>query len=199
MRDFFISAIGLADNLLFLIVFAVFGLIKYLSSLKKDTAESEPEVSDSDQAQRTREIQEEIRRRIAEGRNRNPQSAPEVPSRVEPVPRRPSPSVEQGRAIRSLRGSEAGSGGKNVLMQRLAEARRVTEESRLNAMKMLKAANIGNSEIPVPHVSSVTQKREGVLAMLGTSNGLRDAFIISEVISPPVSERENGACPGLFF
>jgi len=171
-----IPALGISGDLLFFLVFAIFGLIKFLTSKKEKDVE--PDVSDGEQAKRTREIQEEIRRRIAG--NQTP-ARPAAQTRAErPVPqRREMPDIVVGPQI--------------DYMEQLAEARRVEEESRRRARETLAAANLKKGG-PAP---SGGMGRDGVISMLNGANGLRDAYVINEILMPPVSERRSSSCPGM--
>jgi hypothetical protein len=185
-----IPAFGISEDLLFLLVFAVFGLIKFISSMRKKDEEPKPDISDDEQARRTREIQDEIRRRIADNKRATPPppaeaapkpviSGPALRTQVKPVPqRREKPDIIIGHQI--------------DYMEELAEARRAEEGSRRKAKDALAAARLKLAE-----TQDKGRNREGVLAMLNGAGTLRDAYIINEVLMPPVSERRNSSCPGL--
>jgi hypothetical protein len=183
-----IPAFGFAisEDVLFLIVFAVFGVIKYLTSLhKKDEEADKPAISDEEQARRTREIQEEIRRRIAENKKPQSQAKPvaapilqRMPESRKAAPLREKPDVIIGRQI--------------DYMEKLAEAREAEAESQRRAREVLALAHIKVTENVAENI-----KRDGVLTMLDHNSSLRDAFIISEVLAQPVSERRNASCPGM--
>jgi hypothetical protein len=183
--------ISINEDVLFLIVFGVFGLIKFLTSKKGKDEETPPEITDKEQAQRTREIQEEIRRRIAENQ-KQPQSAPRPDIQPRPLANDASRRIERPAPTRREK-PDIIIGRQIDYMQQLADARHAEEESKRKASEALLAANLK----PVASLSSNVYHREGVLAMLNHPGTMRDAFIISEVLMPPVSERRNSSCHGL--
>jgi len=188
-----IPVFGISEDVLFLIVFAVFGLIKYISSLHKKNEEPAPDTSDAEQAKRTREIQEEIRRRIAENQNKT-QHAPRPEVQSKPVVNKPVMQRRDERPVPQHRERPDVIIGRQIdYMQQLAEARKAEEESMRRAREALASARL-KTFVPTEGGSS---RREGVLAMLHGGQSMRDAFIISEVLMPPVSERNNSSCPGL--
>jgi hypothetical protein len=95
-------------------------------------------------------------------------------------------------AVKRDRAAEAGR--YNDIMDRLAEAKKIEIESRKKAdaaLAVLKAKQ------GILHALEDSAAREGVLTMLDRPQGLRDAFILSEVLAQPVSLRTGGGCPGM--
>ena len=181
-------AITLSEDILFFLVFGVFALIKFIASRNKAKEEAAPPESDSEQVRRTREIQEEIRRRIAE----NGKNAPAPTGPVHHVP--PTPSVLHQEQVQKPAASRVKPPAPPAvdIWQQLAAAQRMEEETRRKAaeIRALRAAH-RNDEAPL--TAPVTQ----IEHLLHNPGGIRDAIILSELLSAPLSEREEGACPGL--
>jgi hypothetical protein len=194
-----IPAFGLNDQLMLLLVFAVFGLIRYFMSLKKTGADQEEHApDDAEQQRRTREIQEEIRLRIAQnqGRQSSPASAPVQPVARPVAAQAPQTSMRQENGVRpsARRESADVTLSRNVdIMERLAAAKKMEADSRLRAAEALAGLKMKQIQL----VAEASAAREGVLAMLDHQQSLRDAFILSEVLSQPVSMRTGGGCPGM--
>jgi hypothetical protein len=194
-------ALTLNEDILFFLVFGVFALIKYLAARKENKSKKPPEpVSDSEQARRTREIQEEIRRRIATNqKTASPATAPASslkPRQTEITPMHtevtPKPGVSASRA--HLKEEAAlGASGPDLLAQ-LAAAERLENETRgkAAAMRARYGKAILGSSTPAPSV-----RLGHVEGILHNPTSVRDVIILSEILSAPVSVREEGSCPGL--
>jgi hypothetical protein len=186
-------AISLNEDLLFFLVFGIFALIKYLSSRKKGEDVAPPPENDAEQARRTREIQEEIRRRVAANRTHTP--APAAEPKARPVSK---PSVmlqEQVLKEARLRPDRAETEAANRsanLLQQLAAAEKLEAETHRKAVAA-KAEYMSRAK-NVPQVSAYHTEIE---TMLHNPSGIRDAVILSEILSAPVSERKASSCLGL--
>lgn len=162
----------------------------------------------SDQAERTRRIQEEIRRKIAERRGveTGPQSTRRelVPPLVRPtsVPpidpfggpmRRVMRKLEEA-ADRSEQRDESVREKERAAAElsrqaRLAEQLRELEEARI--LQERRAAQIATrTAVDIGRVRKKEEARQELRAMLKDPQQLRRAFVMKEILGPPVSARQ---------
>ena len=80
------------------------------------------------------------------------------------------------------------------LMARLVEAQKEEAESRKRSAEAI--ANIRHKRVAAQE-ARVVQPAGDVVSMLRNPDGLRDAFILSEILAQPVSERSGGSCAGM--
>ena len=189
-------------SILFLVVFAIFGIIRYFAS-KKDVGEAPPTPAssgDPDEARRTREIQEEIRRRIAENMAKQAQGTTGVPPAAAPrpaisKPAAPAPAFHPEPVRAEARPQRAPAKGVDY-MAKLAEARREEAESRQRIEETLRnLRSRSKAEAPAePQTSAVFTDAE---SLLRSGQGLREAILLNEILARPLSERRVPSCPGL--
>lgn len=191
-------AITLSEDLLFFLVFGIFALIKFISARNKAKKDASSEVeSDVEQARRTREIQEEIRRRIAENQKSAPQPAPTSAARQTQPPPTPAPVLRPERVVKPIAQQPkraevpVQAAPSPDIWQQLAAAQRMEEETRR------KAAAIRTKRTTHGPLVEQVACRSQMEMMLHNPVGVRDAFILSEILSAPLSERDGGSCPGL--
>lgn len=177
------------------------------AAAKSDESRPAKQAGDPEHEERTRRIQEEIRRKIAERRGATSDSSspsrelipPFVrPTTVPPIdpfggPMRKVVRKLEEAAARRLEQSDETAREKErtgeVLRQtRLAEQLRELEEARL--VQQRRAADIAaRNAARVQAQASVNAKGRDVRAMLKDPRQLRRAFILREVLGPPVSSR----------
>ena len=192
-------ALTLNEDILFFLVFGIFALIKFLAARKENKSRKPAEpVSDPEQARRTREIQEEIRRRIATNQKAaNPAMAPASTLRpkqsaITPLRTEIAPKSSATVLRAHLKEETAlGAAGPDLLAQ-LAAAERLEAETRGRAAVIAQSRGILGTATPTPSVR--LSHMEGILHNPKT---IRDAIILTEILSVPVSLREEGSCPGL--
>jgi hypothetical protein len=179
----------------------------WLSSKKRRPDEEEAEESDgSDEAERARRIQEEIRRRILE-RQRGDSSGPHVEP---PVLVEESLHQTQNRQVRRAEHGdlhEMAHGGFEVpdpdeeqrevlerqaqLVERLEEARRLGEARKASGMRAkAKTGSTGRRGVKPPSVEwAVNPLRVALLRDLRGRTGLKRAILLREVLGEPVGLR----------
>ncbi len=185
-------AISLNEDLLFFLVFGIFALIKFLSARKKSAEEAAPDTqSDAENARRVREIQEEIRRRIAENQQRGAANVSPAPVAQRPTVLHQEQVVKPAQVRRNAEADLVAAQRTSQLYEQLAEARRIEEETRRKAA----AVRAGHTARAIANQPA----RQGcqVEQLLHSPSGIKDAFILSEILSAPVSERRDASCPGL--
>jgi hypothetical protein len=203
--------IGVEDSIekiLFLVAFAVFGLIRFIASKSGDD-EDKPDNRQARQEQqrRTSEVQEEIRRRIMEsmaeraameGRPMPQPQAPVQPvrpaeiQRSEPVFKKAEIHMETRAQVLQRADANAederrrNATRKRVnIMEQLAQAQRDEEESRA---RMLRVMQEKRSALLEEQSASASSSSFSIGSLRGTST-LRDAIILSEILGKPVAER----------
>jgi hypothetical protein len=181
-------------GLLFFLLFAVFGLIKFLTAKKEGEGEAPSAPASADEERRTREIQEEIRRRIAE--NMKKAAAPSAPAQARPAAQRAElhPDIRSS-APRQTQPTRVETRGPS-LMERLAQARREEAESQKRietTLASIKARQKATGEPATARGAAFTD----AAAMLNSGAGLRESIILSEILGGPVSDRSTPSCPGL--
>ena len=162
--------------------------VAFLKKLKQvrpsETAGGAP-ARDGQEAERTRRIQEEIRRRIMERRGLMPGPPPE-PDSVEETPGFPAPPpmYEEVRPVmvepplQSMAAAPADSGELERQQQMLA---------RLRELEMSRTAHAGSLSAIIE--ASVAAPANRLLADLRTPAGLRRAVVLREILGPPVGMR----------
>jgi hypothetical protein len=195
------------DNLfIVLIVASVLGqLLKAIKGRRgDDEAPAEPpkeyEFEDPELAERTRKIREDIRRRIAE-RQRGGQTAAEPPPLVRDEPEVEAPVFEETPPplVREVYPESApeprAAPSSRLEAQRAAEIleEQATMAERLREIEAMKAAAQRRAAFEALSVSAATVAREktrgALLDDLRSPEALRRAFILREVLGPPVALR----------
>jgi DNA primase len=192
------------SDMLVLIAFAVFGLIRFLFN-KKDDSDPEtkapriPSAEQLEQERRTREVQEEIRRRLAEkiaGANQQQsRQSPAAPAQ-RPAPnfdRRTTQPAPQQRpvVVQTSRGTD--------YMAKLAEVMKLEEDSAARYRKAAEQARAMEAKAHAGAVAAAQQREtaESARAYLSKAGSLREMVIMSEILGAPLSERRQPGCPGM--
>jgi type IV secretory pathway VirB10-like protein len=186
-------AISLNEDLLFFLVFGIFALIKFLSARKKSAEEAAPDTqSDAEKARRVREIQEEIRRRIAETQHRAaPPAEPQPASVNRPAVLRQEQVAKPSAVRRNVEVDLQAAQRTSRLYEQLEQARQMEAETSRKA-----------AAVRAGHVARLAANQSAgqggmVERLLHSPSGIKDAVILSEILSAPVSERRDASCPGL--
>lgn len=136
----------------------------------------EPEV-----AERTRRIQEEIRRKIAERRGTTVASqAPQAEPMAEPPAVYEEPPVEPAYTATTAAVLER--------QQKLADQMRALELARATEQRRAAAVSAVN-RLETNRAAAAVATRDGLLADLRDPQSLRQAFLLREVLGPPVGLR----------
>jgi hypothetical protein len=161
---------------------------------KKDGDEAPPEAEqakeyefeDPDLAERTRKIREEIQRKIDQRAHGQSQPSGQAASPVAPPP-----IIREVTSKPVIAPVQA-----HVQTQRQAE---IMEEqaawaSKLEAATRMKAAAVRRTEFEESTADHTVQKRSGarhaLMSELGSPEALRRAFVLREVLGPPVALRK---------
>lgn len=154
-----------------------------LSKKVRDNPPPSPRASeDPAQVDRTRRIQEEIRRKIAERRG---QLMPPVVETAEPTGEPPVMILEAP--------AEPDDGQATVLVlerqRQLAEQMRALEEARLAEQRRAATALSFRQTAAESQAELLAGARDQLLADLGDADGLRRAIVLREVLGTPVGLR----------
>lgn len=165
------------------IVVAIVAAIAFgLKRARQNADDDEPSSpSQSDEAERTRRIQEEIRRKIAERRGQSvqPSAAPVAPRPVVATPRLPA-AVKPALATPS----------QEAILKRqeeLAEQMRLLERARVLEQK--RAAEILARKSEKTPAAPRTPRAESLLAELRDPAEVRRAIVLKEILGAPVGLR----------
>ncbi|HXA79844.1 MAG TPA: hypothetical protein VNV14_01130 [Opitutaceae bacterium] len=190
-------------NHLFIVVFVAIGVANMLAKAKKAGAQQRPSQParssiDPDTAERTRRVQEEIRRKIAERSGRLPASPPPMDSSPSAGPPARNIFQELARQMAEAkriaevqqRAQAADEAQAQQRMQdeqksrELAEARQLAEAQRtLQRQQQTIATAVADSGTPT------TSARDRLLADLREPGSLRRAFVLREILGEPVGLR----------
>jgi hypothetical protein len=208
MIEWIFERLGLV---IFLVIF-ISQVVRAILRSRKAQAEHEAQHDESAAARRTREIQEEIRRRVAERRGElSPTHAePPVTREIEarPIPRPQTTQMPEpfggplGRMLEELQRrtqpqtvppppplSEYSNSAELERQQRITEELRVLEESRVVAQRR---ADYTEEQAQVAAESESSLRagaRERLLGDLSDPQSLRRAFVLREVLGTPVGLR----------
>jgi hypothetical protein len=172
------------DNLqvLIFVAIAIAAIVQKLKKAEKGNEPPRPAPGSPEEAENTRKIQEEIRRRIMERRG----LAPTTPGREEarPIPVAP-PMIEM---VRSLR-VEPPPAVSPTLADEAAEYKR--QQDMLEMVRALEAGK--RTQRAAPAIASVataaSDSQERSLPALRNRIGLRQAVVLREILGPPVGLR----------
>lgn len=171
---------------LFVVVSVIRNVAKVVGKLNEQGPPRRVADFDPEQAARTRRIQEEIRRKIAERRGLV------IPAEVAPAPEAPAafaPPVMVGDHPLVEVAPDATTAAIMERQERLAEQMRELEAARsLAQRKAADAAAAARSEQESER-GVVAGLNRGVLADLQDPANLRRAFVLREVLGPPVGLR----------
>lgn len=192
------------------VFFVIASIVRAIRQSRQAQDRHEDETIDSDEQRRTREIQEAIRRKIAERRGGSAPSAPEVFRRTEEPPRPVQPSPQAS----PLPTGPLGDFGRRVLEQlerklpppesprlpqvnrreverqeQLAEQLRAAEETKAQATR--RAAHLAAEQRAALQSQAALRgaARGQLLAELRDPQSLRRAFVLREVLGPPAGLR----------
>jgi hypothetical protein len=194
MKSLLTPVLADGGSLLFFLLFAIFGLIKFLTAKKEGEGEAPSAPASADEERRTREIQEEIRRRIAE--NMRKAAAPSAPAQARPAPQRAElhPDIRSS-APRQTQPARMETRGPS-LMERLAQAERDEAESQRRIENTLASIKARQKMTAAPATARGAAFTDAS-AMLKSGAGLRESIILAEILGGPVSDRSTPSCPGL--
>jgi hypothetical protein len=195
MRDFF-------DKVpIYVVLVVVVSIVRAIMRAAKGGAVKSspaPGSGDTDEQRRVREIQERIRRIAAERRGRAPAAPPlHVPATVPPtVLRAPVPTMaaprrgaeEFRRALPPPLDARA-SGAEAERQAQLREHVRVLEEKKMLTQRQAVHAADARRELAESEAGLRTTARAALLGDLRTADTLRRAFVLREVLGPPVGLR----------
>lgn len=172
-------------------------LMKKKDGQQMPTAEEQPkeyEFEDPELAERTRKIREEIQRKIAQRqRGEVDQNAEEVPAPVAYEPEAPPPLIREVVAQRTVMTAATGT---RLDTQRHAEIleQQAAWTEKLQEVQRMKASALKRTEFETATAdhsqAARTVSRVGVLDDLRSPTALRRAFILREVLGPPVALRK---------
>ena len=163
----------------------------------------EYEFEDPELAERTRKIREEIQRKIAERRGQQTQSQalPPVQARPSPVERSPNtnqPPATLSEVVREVlqpRPEPMAPAARRIMAVNVAEEseRQRTLMEKLKEAELMKASTLRRQAFEASTAdkepAALQESRAGVLEDLRNPQALRRAFILREVIGPPVGMR----------
>ena len=173
-----------------IIIMVLYGLGSVGQKKKKDgkpgRSRQQPEV-DPNEARRVREIQEEIRRKIAERTGRVPPPVPtREPTATKPVPqvetrRFPTPSRQPSRRPEPVPSPPPARSYQDELEAKLKQVKE------LEAQAASKAQSVGAYSIKQPTRKKMSgELRSQLFADLSNPLGQRKAILVSEILGPPV-------------
>lgn len=180
-------------QMLFVIAVAVVAILQKFKRARPGTADAGPAAEDAEQAERTRRIQEEIRRRIMERRGLAPGPAPGSAAGEEPLPFPAAPPmIEEVRPFLVSPPPEQVMAAPTVTDQALELER---QQQMLGQLRELEAARPGpTQDAPASTAGAVSSAAETgranrLLAELRQPAGLRRAVLLREILGPPVGLR----------
>jgi hypothetical protein len=181
-------------QVLFVIAIAVVAVLQKLKRTHAGEAADEPPAVDPEQAERTRRIQEEIRRRIMERRGLASAPGPETMERPPPLPA-PPPLIEELQPFvvpppleQTMEESRAASVSthESESQQQMLQQLRELEAARAAAYQTVKPTAGAEATIPASGGSRPVSR---IPADLRSPAGLRRAVVLREILGPPVGLR----------
>lgn len=182
-------------------VFIVFSVMRAIKRAREQSAEHEAGESESDEQRRVREIQQRIRRIAAERRGQAapaPVESDEPPVIVSPpltepldpfrrvlaeLERRVQPAPVATPLALEVNAAEV------ARQERLAEEMRVLEEAQALARRRAAQLAAAAQENAASEAGRLTSGRQRLLQDLSDPESLRRAFVLREVLGPPVALR----------
>lgn len=170
------------------VAIAVVAILQKFKQARTQETAGEAPAKDGQEAERTRRIQEEIRRRIMERRGLMP-APPDAPDSVEEAPEfpEPPPMFEEVRPVMveppSLQAMDAAAApGYSRELER--------QQQMLARLRELETARPAHARIaPATVEAPVAAPANRLPADLRTPAGLRRAVVLREILSPPVGMR----------
>ncbi|WP_414663994.1 hypothetical protein [Horticoccus sp. 23ND18S-11] len=211
MLDWILKNLGVV---IFLVIF-ISQILRAFLNAKKASAQHEAEHDESAEARRVREVQEQIRRQIAQRRGGSAPVAPTAPPPLErasepaPTPRPQTTQLPElfggplGRMLEELQKRaqppaeppprpayvETRNNAEIERQQQLADRLKELEDQR--AVVQRRAAHVASDQriLAASEPALRTAARDLVTADLANPNALRRAFVLREVLGPPVAFR----------
>lgn len=208
MIEWIFERLGLV---IFLVIF-ISQVVRAVLRSRKAQAEHEAQHDESTEARRTREVQEEIRRRVAQRRGEMAPTRAEPPMvrdpEARPIPRPQTTQMPEpfggplGRMLEELQRrtqpqvpqptpqvSEYRESAELERQQRIAEELRSLEEKRAVVQRRADYIEQQVQAAAGSESSLRSDARERLLADLGDPQSLRRAFVLREVLGTPVGLR----------
>ncbi|MDO8540237.1 MAG: hypothetical protein Q7S40_07300 [Opitutaceae bacterium] len=191
---------------LFVILFVAISIVRSVMRAREAQQKNRHESDELEQQRRIREVQEQIRRKIAERRGETgvppPLVAPQPPQRVEPPVGVPplDPFGGGGRVRRALEEIERRlqpppvpvvepTRGELERQYRLQEELRAIEQGKQQVKRRAAHAADARDEIARSEPALLTASHARLLVDLSEPHALRRAFVLREVLGPPVGLR----------
>jgi hypothetical protein len=194
-------------NHLFIVVFVAIGVANMLAKAKKAGAQQRPSQParssvDPDTAERTRRVQEEIRRKIAERSGRLPASPPPMDSSPSAGPpawnifQELARQMAEAKKIAEMQGRARAAAEAQAQQRmedeqksrRLAEAQHLAEAQRTLQRQPRTVATAGANSASDQKMTNANA-RDKLLADLREPDSLRRAFVLREILGEPVGLR----------
>jgi hypothetical protein len=181
--------------------FIVFSVVRAIKRARDQSAEHEAGDTDSDEQRRVREIQQRMRRIVAERRGQTapaPVESDEPPVVVIPPLTEPLDPFRRGRAeLESHTPSApvapplalAVNAAELARQEQLAEEMRVLEEAQMFARRRAAQLAAATKDTAASEAGQLASGRLQLLQDLSDPASLRRAFVLREVLGPPVALR----------
>ncbi|HXB01408.1 MAG TPA: hypothetical protein VNV15_01155 [Opitutaceae bacterium] len=190
-------------NHLFIVVFVAIGVANMLAKAKKAGAQQRPPQParssvDPDTAERTRRVQEEIRRKIAERSGRLPASPPPMNSSPSAGPPARNIFQELARQMAEAKRTaemqqRAQAAAEARAQQRMEDEQKSRELAEAGQLAEAQRALQGQPETMATAVAysgtPATSARDRLLADLRAPDSLRRAWVLREILGEPVGLR----------
>ncbi len=185
------------DNLqiIILVAVAVAAVLQRIRQSRAQTGAEPPPAADQDEANRTRRIQEEIRRRILERRGLAPVPPPLTEEEERPFPEAP-PMVEELRPVVVAPPVLVPLAPAPAPFDSVEADRQLRMMERLRELERTAVASaFGAPALAAPGATPVSTPASGLLALLRQPAGLRQAVLLREIMDAPPGLRPP-ATPG---
>jgi hypothetical protein len=189
-------------NHLFIVVFVAIGVANMLAKAKRAGAQPRPPQParsslDPDMAERTRRVQEEIRRKIAERAGRLPVAPPIVSTSPSAGP--PARNIFQelarqmAEAKRTAEMSERAQAAEAQAQQRIQDEQKSREQAEARqlaeARRTLQRQPQAEATVVADSGTTAVSARDKLLASLREPDSLRHAWLLREILGEPVGLR----------
>jgi hypothetical protein len=173
-------------QILFLVAIAVATVVQRLKKAEKAGETPRPAAATPEEEERTRRVQEDIRRRIMERRGLAPaDSDEEEPRAILAAP----PMIEEVRPLRVETPSGVAAAAAAAEARIAAELKR--QQEMVERVRALEEARRSKAVLtpPVPAGAAAGDSGEQLLPDLRSGSGLRRAIMLREILGPPVALR----------